>query len=77
MSKAGKSGQHHGKRVGQAPLDLTDSQEERRVFKMLRRAILRRVEAAGTKDYATADARVSELSNRLSVLRDRVAPKPR
>lgn len=77
MSKAGKSGQHHGKRVGLAPLALTDHQEERRVFKMLRRAILRRVAAAGSKDYAAADATVTALTNRLSVLRDRVAPKPR
>lgn len=76
MSKS-KSGQHHGRRVGLAPLDLSDAQEERRVFKMLRRAILRRVAAAGTKEYAAADARVSALANRLSVLRDRVPPKPR
>lgn len=74
MSKVGKSGQHHGKRIGIDPLRerLTLKQEERRVFKMLRRAMVRRVEAVGSAWYQAADERVAVLVNRLSSIRERL-----
>lgn len=73
MSKVGKSGQHHGKRIGIDPLRerLTLQQEERRVFKMLRRAMVRRAEAEPAW-YQAADDRVAVLVNRLSSIRERL-----